>query len=197
MFQYNDLCTLYSSEGDVERNFGSDCCFHYVTKDERQEEMNNKYTIRLIRDSNFSERDRRNNYCPFSIEIIEKHLKFINRIYPITYSIREYNGNVFNYTEEEIDRIVDEDEDVDREYLDINYPAFDLDIEINGALIYHKFVLKLIRILYEFPFNMMFSDILKMKTQVPDLYKLGFLNLYCYLGYLFKQTDTKTMGGKK
>ena len=193
MFQYNDLCTIYSSNGDVDTKFDFDCCFHVVTKDRPEANMKNKYTIRLVKDPEFSNNYNKNNYCPYSLEQIEKYLKFLNTIYPFKYSVDDYHGNILNLSEDEASDLLEEDYDGDESIL-CELDCYDITLEIDGALIYHKLILKLIRPLYEFPFNLILHDVFKIQKEVPELSKLGFFNLYNYIGIVFHNSKFEALG---
>lgn len=192
LFQFCNLFTVYSCEGTLNIPIKDDCCFHTITKDKGERIMNNLYSIRLCRSNNLIKDHSKNNFCPFTYEQVEEYLKYIQHIYPFEYTILTKHSNIYDLSEEDLNNREgdEEEEDIDYDIVEIDVDYFDLNIRIDGALIYHKFILKLIRALYEFPFNYILNDILLIKEKVPSLAKYGFINLYNYIGNVFHHSIT-------
>lgn len=193
LFNYLNYCTIYGSCGDVDVEFGTDCCFHLVTKDEGKCFMNNTYTIRFFQDSSYCSDFDNNNYCLLDKEHIERILNVIKGIHPFEYSLTEgwclgdlppaycEQHDSWRHDDELVgdDRYCNVDEDDARE----KYKFFQLDVTINGEMVYHKFILKIIRSFYEFPFNVAIYDVEKLRS-MRRFRIFGTVNLFIMTSYL-------------
>lgn len=167
-------CTIYESTGTVHHDMGRDCCFHTVTCDDVEEEMDNKYNILINIGSNYMKETSYNNACFLSLEDINKYLKILQSYFPFTYSIQR--GTYTESSKEDFDLEV-----YDNEVEGLDY--YSLDMHISGNMMVHKFLLKMIRGLYEYPFNMSLMDVLKLR-KLPRFKRFNTANLYLLVGYL-------------
>lgn len=185
-FSYLNYYTIYSCIGDVAHEMDNDSCFHTVTKDDCKPFMNNHYTIRCYHDVNYINDNNNNNFCPFNIHKLMSILCMIS-------SYRKFEFHVTDAydTMKHIENIEDEDDDDDNNY-NTQYNYYELDIHIKDSLIWHKFILKMIRSLYEYPFNMAMRDVLKLMN-IEKFQQYGLFNVYLMVGFTLAQSETIAM----
>lgn len=173
-FSYTNYHTIYESVGDVEHEMGEDSCFHTITKDAGLKMMNNTITIRFYSTLDYIRDNENNNYCPFSEDEIRQYLHIIQtyRHFEFTLSKDESNAN-------DVENSDDYDDD------GVTYPYFELEVKINDSLLWNKFILKMIRPLYEYPFNFALRDTFKL-MRIPKFREYGLFNIYMMVGYLYK-----------
>lgn len=176
-FRSLNYCTVYQSEGDVTHSFREDCCFHTVTVDDGSTHMNNTYTIVFFKEFRFSSQTGNNNTCILEEKQIRNYLRIIQNYYPFAYTLKtiDFDKN-YNY-EAYVSLFNDDDNEIN------SFPAYELKVTLSGHMMAHKLVLKMIRALYEYPFNMYLYDILKLR-QLPKFKKYNTFNLYLLVGCL-------------
>jgi len=165
-FTWLNLCTIYSCEGTKTHDLRRDVCFHTVIKDTPIKRiMDNEYRI-ILYSSSSGITEAKNNYCPFSLCTIRNYLRILKKYVAFSYSIKISTiGIVFNNQS--------------------TCPCYDLRLHISGGIVKHKFVLKMIRALYEFPYNMYMLDVLRLLKD-NKFKKYGLVNLYILIAHFYK-----------
>lgn len=172
-FGYTNYHTIYESVGDVEHDMGQDSCFHTITKDSGLKMMNNTITIRFYSTLDYIRDNENNNYCPFSEEEIRQYLHIIQ-----TYRHFEFTLSKGWDTADNVENTDDYEDGT-------TYPYFELEVKINDSLLWNKFILKMIRPLYEYPFNFALRDTFKL-MRIPEFREYGLFNIYMMVGFLYK-----------
>lgn len=182
-FNYLNYYSIYSCTGDVDHEMENDSCFHTVTKDDCKPFMDNKYIIRFYHDINYIRDNNNNNFCPFNIHELMAILGIIK-------SYRNFDFHVTDAydTMRYIENIEDDGFD-DNDGYDIQYKYYELEVHIKDSLIWHKFILKMIRSLYEYPFNMTMRDTLKL-MDIEKFQQYGLFNIYMMIGYTLSMSDS-------
>lgn len=176
-FGYTNYHTIYESVGDVEHEMGEDSCFHTITKDSGLKMMNNVITVRFYATIDYIRDNQNNNYCPFSEDEIRQYLHIIQTYRPFEFKLDTCFG-----TANDIEASDDYDDD------DVEYKYYELELKINDSVLWNKFILKMVRPLYEYPFNFALRDTFKMMT-IPKFREYGLFNIYMMVGYIFKTTS--------
>jgi len=174
-----NYCTIYESVGTVSHSLEPDCCFHTITKDYPEREMDNNYSIWFFQGLNFIHKTCNNNASFFGEKEICQYLNIIKQYVPFDYSLEANNlGRIDNDLFEDLNDefYIDEDRRND-------YDFWELNIHLCGNILQHKFVLKLIRALYEYPFNMYLIDIFRLMKH-PLFRRYGVVNLYIFVTHL-------------
>lgn len=172
-FGYTNYHTIYESVGDVEHEMSEDSCFHTITKDSGLKMMDNVITVRFYSSIDYIRDNQNNNYCPFSAKEIRQYLHIIQTYRPFEFKLHRDTG-----TANEVEDSDDYDDDVE-------YPYFELELKINDSVLWNKFILKMVRPLYEYPFNFALRDTFKLMT-IPEFREYGLFNIYMMVGYIFK-----------
>ena len=173
-FRCLSYCSIYESSGIVEHSMEPDTCFHTVTKDEWQEHMENDYKIVFFKGFGYSDLTYRNNACSLEKEAINEYLKIVSQYVKFNYdlSIKQVNWDS-NY---EITSFGLED----CSQYDLDY--FVLKFYLSGNILQHKFLLKMIRGLYEYPFNVFLLDTMKLLKH-PRYKHYGLANMYMFVSH--------------
>lgn len=175
-FSYTNYHTIYECNGTVNHEMSSDSCFHTVTKDDYESEMDNHYTIRFYKSLDYIRDNSNNNFCPFSEREIRQYLHILRTYFSFYYNLKS------------ISMSADECENTDDYNDGTYYDIYELKVHIDGFYMKHKFLLKMIRVLYEYPFNMAMSDtMLLMKQEKFRTY--GYFNIYMMIGFIFAKTQ--------
>lgn len=186
-FNYLNYYTIYSCVGDVDHEMDNDSCFHTVTKDDCKPFMDNHYTIRFYHDINYIRDNCNNNFCSFNIHELMAILGMIS-------SYRKFEFHVTDAydTMKYIENIEDNDDYDDDNNYDTQYKYYELDVHIKDSLIWHKFILKMIRSLYEYPFNMAMVDVLRLMN-IEKFQQYGLFNIYMMVGFTLAQSSSISM----
>lgn len=149
--------TYYGTTGYYDIPEGWDCCFGEFTKDcSRDIRLSQEFNITLWKlNSKVMTEQGHNNVCLFNIKEIIEHLKEIQNICKFEYKVIQYK-----------DRYV------------INF-------YIDAYALYIKFVLTWIRLLYEYPHNVLYCEAKKL-SKLPafaDMNLLSIYNLVCSTMY--------------
>lgn len=163
LFNYWNYHCVYSSDGTVDREMEPDCCFRYITKYNPQEHMNNKYQIVVYKGENLIDNKSLNNACFGDKDFILRHLYMLNKYVPIEYSVEDYTYKT--------------------------YDCYKINLHIDAPYIEHKFILTMIRPLYEFPFNMAYIDVKRLRED-PEFSKYTSINLYAMTSMFMRLTGT-------
>ena len=171
-FSFTNLKTFYRSSGFVEKNIleNGDYCFRGIFKDGqvtrlRDEKVSGVYEVYFFRTPNRLVGNKWNNYCPFSLDIVKRHLMLG----------KQYFTKNFKYKVEEVDFK--------------NSLAYKVTIDINESFIYHKVVLTWLRYLYEYPTNMLLMDAYRLKDVFP---RVSIFNLYNFISGCYDYSDYKS-----
>lgn len=174
-FTWLSLCTIYSCknlQGCILHRMERDVCFHTVIKDHPYGYMENQYKIIIFKGPKYLERTDSNNYCPLTIKEVRNYLSALKKYFKFSYSVSEKKvlRGQCDYLRLSVD-----------EYRDYKY--YELNLTIKGSMLVHKFILKMVRALYEFPYNMEMKDVLRI-VKLPMFKKYGIVNLYRIVGVL-------------
>lgn len=121
--------TEFTSEGTIEKKESITACFAPVLKT-GYDVMDNTYNIKMLK----APLPSKDNFLYFSIEEIEKYMKYIKEIYDnFEWEIKDENEALF------------------------------LTIKINDKHFYHTLVLTFIRYLYEFNYAIMLNEAMRLK----------------------------------
>lgn len=172
-FSYTNYHTIYECYGSVGHDMGSDSCFHTVTKDEASFNMDNHYVVRFYKSIEYLRNNSNNNFCPFTGEEIKRYLHILTTYFPFDYSLESVR-----MTPNGCENTDDYDDD------ESTYDVYELKLHISGFYMKHKFILKMIRVLYEYPFNMAMVDTMRLMKQ-EKFRTYGYFNIYMMIGYIF------------
>ena len=176
-FGYTNYHTIYKSVGDVDHAMSEDSCFHTITKDSGLKMMNNVITVRFYATIDYIRDNQNNNYCPFSEDEIRQYLHIIQTYRPFEFKLDFGFGTANN---------IEDSDDYDDD--DVEYKYYELELKINDSVLWNKFILKMVRPLYEYPFNFALRDTFKMMA-IPKFREYGLFNIYMMVGYIFKTTS--------
>jgi len=147
---YLNYATVYSAQGDRDVVMGKHACFaEAINRGTIQKEH---YEMYLIRDKRFAIEKRFSNLCLMNEAQLRKHIWLARRLFPFKYTV--------------------ENSEYDR------HPAFKVTIDLDAPLFYHRYLLTWVRYAWEFPYNLIMEDALRMKHQylpkenIPNLYVL-------------------------
>ena len=184
-FTYLNLHTVYKCTGNyINEETGSDgdCCFrkifHYRSGLNGKDDVKENYVITTYKGlwKTANNEGNKNNLCLFSKEEIEKHLNFVvSNIFP------------FKYKVDEIEKSCDKH-------------IYNINLDIEGNFLYHKFILTWTRYLYEFPTCMLMKDAYRL-AKCPEFKFINIFDLYnivsgCYSKDNYKTDQTLSRGGK-
>lgn len=184
-FAFLNYHTVYKCTGNyINERTGSDgdyCfrkIFHRRCYLNGKDDVKEKYIITTYKGFwKTSDREgRKNNACLFSKDEIKKHLDFVSsNIFPFKYDIKEIktkNGK----------------------------NKYEINLDIKGNFLYHKFILTWTRYLYEFPTNMLMKDAYRL-AKCSEFKFINIFDLYnivsgCYSNDNYKSDQTLSWGGK-
>ena len=130
-FRFLDYYTEYSCKGLLQRDMRSSVCFEDAFR-ALKPKSTMKYKIVLYSGIDQAKYNHRSNACLFTKGEVRNHIKLLKSLYPIKYSVRDYNRD-------------------DKRFL--------ITLYIDDAPgIFHKYALTWIRYLYEFPYNVLLRD---------------------------------------
>lgn len=139
-FRYLSYCTQYSCSGDISTKEIKAACyskvFHSIFG---QEQHSIKYNIIIYKGIKFAVEQHKNNACILSRREIRKHLDCAKRIIDFEYKISEEKRG--------------------------DYPVYILHIKVDACSTFHKFLLTWVRYMYEFPYNMLVLDVIRLKRK--------------------------------
>lgn len=169
-FDYLSLHTEYQCSG-VKSNWNSTPCFRDVFI--RDGLKNADYKIRMYKPGEALTKNKWNNACFASLEIIKHHASLLEQLFPIKYEVEE---------------------------VDEGLPHYLVKLSIRDKKnIYHRYALSWMRYLYEYPGNMILSDAYRLKKEV-GFKRMSIANLFILCaacingdesGFRFDQTITK------
>lgn len=173
--RYLSYSTIYSARGTVNNDLSSRACFANVLN--RGENLNEEhYEIYLICDPQYALNKHQSNLCFLTLKELKKHIYLARRLFPFKYSVEDirYDG----------------------------YAAFKVSIDLNACHFYHRYLLTWIRYAYEFPFNVILNDALRMKRaylnkeSIPNLFVLCANSYYSGIeiyntGHAISRIDSK------
>lgn len=111
------------------------------------------YTIWINKNKNYTIRYNNSNYCFLSKQELYNHIKLVKKLFDFKFKIDEEND------------------------------SFTVHIDIMQPKIMHKYLLTWIRYVYEFPMNVMFQDINRLKREEPCFRFTSKANLFLLLSY--------------
>lgn len=132
-FKYLSYSTIYSCEGDLNKQMNSEACFGYVFNNIKRG-MNVKYVIRMYKGVSEAKQKHISNACLFTIAEVRKHIVLLKRLYPLKYEVSD-KGDSFYVT------------------LCIN--------DVPSS--FHKYALTWVRYMYEYPYNVLLKDAYRLK----------------------------------
>jgi hypothetical protein len=136
--KYCCYSSLYSASGDIEVPLKSHACYADVLN--RGNNINDEhYEIFMIRDLDYALDNRYAHTCFLSLSELKKHISLARRLFPFTYSVEEVTYQ--------------------------KYPAFKVNIDLSAPHFYHRYLTSWIRYAYEYPFNIILNDVLRMKHE--------------------------------
>ena len=177
-FTWLNLCTIYSCKtihGRTLHRMDRDVCFHTVIKDRPYGYMENQYKIIIFKGPKYLARTNNNNYCPLTIKEVRNYLSALKKYFKFSYSVSEKEVLIrqCGYLRLPVNAYQ-------------GYKYYELNLTIKGSMLVHKFILKMVRALYEFPYNMEMKDVLQI-VKLPMFKKYGIVNLYRIVGTLCEQ----------
>lgn len=133
--KYLNYCTIFAASGDLNVPLRDRACFADVLNIKYLNKEH--YEIYIVRDENFCLKQNASHLCLLDESGIKKHLKLARRLFPFSYNVEksEYNG----------------------------MDAFKINIDLEAAHIYHRYLLTWVRFLWEFPYNLILIEALRMK----------------------------------
>lgn len=138
-FSYLDYTTIYSCKGDCEQALAEEACFGRVFVSLPYNKCSSvKYKIYIIKGLGLAAHEHKGNACLLTREQLFKHVKRAQQICPFTFSIHEGT------------------------YEDHNSYIVYINISKKKAM-YHKYILSWIRYTYEYPYNVILIDALRLK----------------------------------
>lgn len=141
-FRYLQYCTLYSCSGDLynSKETANACFSKIFWRNIENKKVSEKYDIVIYKGLQFSSRKSKSNACILSRREIRKHLDCAKRIFDFEYS----------FSNEKRDGL----------------PVYVLHVNVkNSYFVFHKFLLAWIRYLYEYPYNVLLLDVLRLKRR--------------------------------
>lgn len=139
-FKYLKYHTVYSCEGDIVKNLGHEACFGYVFNIIRRDHAVT-YKIIVYEGVDYCRNTHRSNGCFLTRAEIKNHLSILKSLYPIEYSIEDYDK-------------------------DGEYPRFAVILKISNApSTFHKYALTWLRYIYEYPYNVILKDVIRLKKE--------------------------------
>lgn len=137
-FSFLDYWTEYSCEGSISKDMKREWCFSKVFN-EVQDKSNVKYQVVLYKGTDYSKEKHASNACLFTKKEIRKHLKILKSIYPLTYSVTDYDKRD-------------------------NYERIVVELSIKEVpATFHKYALTWLRYTYEYPYNVLLKDAYSLK----------------------------------
>lgn len=147
-FKYLDYWTEYACKGIIQRQMQGSACFMEIFNSfSNRDIINEQYKIKVYKGVE-KVNEHKSNACFLEPLQIKNHLKQIKSLFPFKFHIRLYR----------------------------NYYIIYLKLH-NQPGIYHKYLLTWLRYIYEFPYNVLLLDALKLK-------KKNVLDLHLYQIYL-------------
>jgi len=175
-FRGVNYCTLYECRGDVSHSLRTDCCFHTVTKDDGDFYMSNHYEIVFFKGLEYLQTTYNNNSCFLTRSQIEYYMNMLKQFVSFEYALLDGEYTRDDFTDEDFCDNFGFCEDNDIESM----KYFQLNITLAGNILQHKFLLKMVRALYEYPFNMEFLDLIRL-TGIFRFQRYGLVNLYNFV----------------
>ena len=147
--RYLNYASIYSTTGDSEHSLGREVCFgSTLNRGYVLHDMH--YEIILIRDPKYVLTRNLSNLCFLTKKEVKRHVLIAKRLFPFTYSVEECTYE--------------------------DYEAFKVTIDLSANHFYHRYITTWVRYLYEFPYNVLFNDVLRLKHSY--LKKESIANLY-------------------
>lgn len=161
--RYLHYSTIFSTEGDIKLSMESRACFADALNRRLQ---NVEYTLELIRDPNYALNSHMSNLCLLGERELKKHIGLARRLFPFKYSVKPtvYEG----------------------------YDAFEVKLSLDAKHFYHRYLLTWVRYAYEFPFNIILNDTIRMKHEY--LRKESYTNLFVLCADCFYQGPAYNSG---
>lgn len=153
---YLSYCTIFSASGSRNCDLHEYPCFADVLN--RCRITSEHYELYLYTDIKPAKEEAAANMCFLNIRELKKHIGLARRLFPFKYSVEPSK-----YGDKECFKIT----------LDVNLPHF-----------CHRYLLTWIRYAYEFPFNLILNDALRLKhtclkkENIPNLFVLC-ANSFC------------------
>lgn len=148
-----NFCTIYSSEGDVNKKLSKEACFSTIFHmNVKTPEITNTYTLKIYNTPRELNEYQHNNCCFLCERDIKKYINSCKKYAKFTYNLKT----------------------IDNYYL--------LTFKLTANLLTHKFVLSYFRYLYECPYSVILFETFKVKQQCSELKHLSYLNLFNLIG---------------
>lgn len=154
--QFCSYSTIFSCTGDNELALKSRVCFRdafYFGNRLKKQH----YEVILIRDPEYVLNSCGLNLCLLNAKEIKKHLWLARRLFGFSYSVEE---TIYN-----------------------DFSAYKVILDIDAPYFYHKYLLTWLRYTYEFPFNLILNDALRMKHQYLPKESITNLFVLCANSY--------------
>lgn len=156
-FRYLSYHTVYSCEGDLNKEMRAEACFGYVFNAIRPN-MHVVYKIILYKGLDKAKDGHNSNACLYTLPEIERHLALLKSLYPIKYKV-----------------------------VDMDDGSFQVTLDIEGVPpTFHKYALTWLRYLYEYPYNVILKDAYMLKKDpmfrfesIANLFNLC-IGCYCH-----------------
>ena len=147
-FHQYDNSTYYGASGDYDCDEDWDCCFGDFTKVCDHVVLSQNFSITLWKlNSKVMTEQGHNNVCLFDIKEITEHLEEIQQVCKFQYKVIQYS-----------DRYV-------------------INLSINAHALYIKFILTWVRLLYEYPHNVLYCEARKL-SKLPTFAGMNLLSIY-------------------
>lgn len=153
---YISYATIYSCEGSVGLDLTNRACFSNVLC-YRSKLQKEHYEIILVRDPRFATVNYKSNLCLLNDRELRKHLWLVRRLFPFEYNVTEvqYEG----------------------------YSAYQVTLDVDAPYFYHKYLLTWLRYAYEFPYNIILNEALRLKHQALPHESIANLFILCANSY--------------
>lgn len=155
-FQYLSYDTVFDAKGDKDLDCARNACFAPILN--RGTNIHNEeYNLYLVHDPKYALNKNRSNLCFLSLKQLKKHIYLARRLFPFEYSVEEteYEG----------------------------YPTYKVHLKLNANHFYHRYLLTWIRYAYEFPFNLILMDAIRMKHCYLNRESIANLFVLCANSY--------------
>lgn len=149
---YLGFSTIFSAEGDIPRGLGSYACFGGILNIGKKLQKEH-YEIFVIRDPKYAVESNRSNLCLLNDKEVRKHLWLVKRLFPFKYVVEESQYQEFS--------------------------AYKIILDVDAPKFYHKYLLTWLRYLYEFPYNLILVDALRLKHQYLPKENIANLFILC------------------
>ena len=160
-YQFMSYCTEYSSKGTDNRRMTREVCFAAVFHGWGRKPANPQvnYYQIKIHKGEALVKDKLDNNCLVDINTVRKHMDIMRNFVKFNYKVMDKKG------------------------------YFLVHLHLNAPNIYHRLVLTWLRYLYEFPYNFIVADMVKIRKLNTKMNSLSSMNMFNLIG------ETLNVGG--